>query len=125
MGWIVQSTLVGILAVILSGVVLEDKTTRSIRSLAHLLYGALIPTLAMINFPQSLVLAGLTFVYLAPWGRLRGMTLAVFAFQWGFLLVDLKKDWEDVGNLAWVGVFAIWVPLSTIGMLVDFRGEKT
>lgn len=106
-GWMVQTPLVSLVALALPRP--TGDTRKSVNALTHLLYGALIPTLAMVNFPQALLLGTITVSYLMPprWVRLALLGLhPVLATR-----LDLRWEWETIGNLAWPGVFAIWVPL--------------
>ncbi len=78
-------------------------------ALTHLLYGAYIPTLAMVNFPQAILLASITVAYLAP---PRWVRLGILGLHPSLLAkLDLRGEWETVGNLAWPGVFVVWLPL--------------
>jgi glycosylphosphatidylinositol transamidase len=107
--WIVQSPLVSLVALLLPRP--EGDARKSVVSLTHLLYGALTPTLAMVNFPQALLLGLVTVVYLMPprWVRLGVLGL----HPWLATLpgLNLRWEWETMGNMAWPGVFAIWIPL--------------
>jgi glycosylphosphatidylinositol transamidase len=89
-------------------------------ALAHLLYGALIPTLAMVNFPQAILLATISVTYLVPWRRAR---LAVLAAHPALISLtplagDLKEQWFEIGNVAWPAIFALWLPLWVIAAVV-------
>ncbi|WVR06746.1 hypothetical protein IAU60_003781 [Kwoniella sp. DSM 27419] len=96
-------------------------SVQSARALTMLLYGALIPTLAMVNFPQAILLALIATAYLnAPeWIGLfilactqPGLLLLVVTRKAFGLDLDLAKDWVEVGNLTWpVGVYGVWLPL--------------
>ncbi len=107
LAWVVQSPLVSLLAFGLPRPKADER--KSLGALTHLLYGAYVPTLAMVNFPQAVLLAGISFAYLGP---TRWVRLAMLGLHPSFLPgVQLRGEWETVGNLAWPGVFAIWVPL--------------
>lgn len=103
---------------------------KSLKSMSLLLYGALIPTLAMVNFPQSIFLAFLAHLYLrlpGKWPRL--VTLAVtplaigLAMQ-GFGKVDLEREWRELGNFGWVGFYVAWIPLWMLGTMLFLGKEK-
>lgn len=101
---------------------------KSLESMSLLLYGAFIPTLAMINFPQSILLAFFAHLYLRlpEWPRV--VTLATpwiipAVMQW-FGKVDLEKEWRELGNFGWVGVYAFWIPLWTLGIMLLLGEEK-
>ncbi|WRT66675.1 uncharacterized protein IL334_003635 [Kwoniella shivajii] len=89
---------------------------KSARSLMRLLYGALIPTLAMVNFPQAIILAIISLLYLClpeiPCVPILALAPGVLT---RFLIrhagIDLQKEWMEVGNLTWPGIYAIWLPL--------------
>jgi glycosylphosphatidylinositol transamidase len=123
--WLLRSPLWAVLAVYpLSRVRLDGTTRKSIQSLSSLLYGALIPTLAMVNFPQAILLAGVTLLHLFPWRvvrRVSGGLIVVFGV-WQLVNrgrgVDLRKEWEEVGNLFWPGVFGVWIPLCLVGLVI-------
>jgi glycosylphosphatidylinositol transamidase len=109
--WMVQMPLISLLAIGLPRP--KGEARKSAMALTHLLYGALIPTLAMINFPQALLLGAITVLYLMPpryirWGILALHPYFVTLPQLG---LNLRWEWETIGNLAWPGVFAVWLPL--------------
>jgi glycosylphosphatidylinositol transamidase len=107
--WIVQMPLISLLAIGLPRP--KGEARKSAMALTHLLYGALIPTLAMVNFPQALLLGSVTVLYLMP---PRWIRLGLLAFHpWLATLpqLNLRWEWETIGNLAWPGVFAVWTPL--------------
>ena len=110
LGWMVQSPLTSLLGLALPRH--KGDTRRSVISLTHLLYGALIPTLAMVNFPQAILLGSITVSYLMS-PRVVRMGLLGILHPWLATLspLNLKWEWETIGNLAWPGVFAIWIPL--------------
>lgn len=113
-GWILQSPFVWIVASVLPRPPNGD-AQKSFKALAHLLYGAMIPTLAMVNFPQAILLAGYTMVFLSPWGyTMLGISTAWFLP----MRLDLRNEWEVLGNLAWPGVFAVLVPLWCISAML-------
>ncbi|WVN87652.1 uncharacterized protein L203_102835 [Cryptococcus depauperatus CBS 7841] len=106
----------------------KDSIVKSLKSLSLLLYGALIPTLAMVNFPQSIVLAIFSIAHLLLPGWLKMVplmaepTLLALLLNWkGF---DLEREWLALGNLAWVGYWSILTPLWTIGTTLVFLGQK-
>lgn len=107
LAWIVQNPLVSLLALALPNP--KGDARRSLSSLTHLLYGALIPTLAMVNFPQALILAFITIMYLASprWIRLAMLGAHPSLMRY----INLRWEWETIGNLAWPGIFAVWLPL--------------
>lgn len=109
-GWMIQTPLVSLLGLVLPRP--KGNTRRSAISLTHLLYGAYIPTLAMVNFPQAILLGTITVLYLMPPRVMRLVILGVL-HPWLATLggLDLRWEWETIGNLAWPGVFAIWIPL--------------
>ncbi|OCF31947.1 glycosylphosphatidylinositol transamidase [Kwoniella heveanensis BCC8398] len=101
----------------------QGQAHTSAKSLTLLFYGALIPTLAMVNFPQAVVLALISLLYLTlP----KYLALAILAIQPGLILalaqgywgLDLQKDWLAVGNLTWPGVYAVWLPLWMISVVL-------
>lgn len=107
--WIFQTPLVSLVAMALPKP--HGDARKSVCSLTHLLYGALIPTLAMVNFPQAILLALIVVTYLcAPsWMRLGLLGLHPALVRAGDL--DLRWEWETLGNVAWPAVFAVWLPL--------------
>ena len=112
--WLLQSPTVSIIALVLPRP--EGGSRQSLSALTHLFYGALIPTLAMVNFPQALLLAGVTIAYLAPsrWAR-----LVLLGLHPSLLIsLDLRREWETVGNLMWPGIFAVWLPLWTVSAML-------
>ena len=93
----------------------KGEAKRSAIAMTHLLYGAYIPTLAMVNFPQAILLAGLSLGLLVPqgWAKIAVLpflnpTMVHFLKPSG---MDLRWEWETFGNMAWPGVHAVWVPL--------------
>jgi glycosylphosphatidylinositol transamidase len=106
----VQSPLISLLGLLLPRP--EGDTRRSVISLTHLLYGAYIPTLAMVNFPQAMLLGSLAVLYLMP-PRIVRLGLLGILHPWIATVggLNLRWEWETIGNLAWPGVFAIWIPL--------------
>jgi glycosylphosphatidylinositol transamidase len=111
-GWLLQTPLVSFVALAFPRP--KGPVRTSMTSLAHLLFGAVIPTLAMVNFPQAILLAAITITYLTPWRWARLTVLAAHPA----LLGGLKEEWLQVGNLTWVGVFAVWVPLWVISAMI-------
>lgn len=112
----------------------------SLRSMTLLLYGAFIPTLAMVNFAQSILLASFAHVYLhlysflgldarvRRWARIvvvaATMPPTVLSILKAVGKVDLEEEWQVGGNLGWVGVYVVWVPLWILGvMLMRERGD--
>ncbi|WWC69882.1 uncharacterized protein I206_103825 [Kwoniella pini CBS 10737] len=93
---------------------------KSSKSLLLLLYGSIIPTLAMLNFPQAIFLSILSLLYFnLP--EIPGLVILSIT-QPGILLslldghfginLNLKQDWIEFGNLTWpIGIYAIWLPL--------------
>lgn len=89
---------------------------RSARSLMRLLYGALIPTLAMVNFPQAVLLA--LFVLAADVGLLLlifafgSVPLAVGGHYIGLhkLLAAGQAEWA-LGNVTYPATYAVIIPL--------------
>ncbi|BEI85943.1 hypothetical protein CcaverHIS002_0602300 [Cutaneotrichosporon cavernicola] len=115
-GWLVGTPLLAALAPMLPRP--KGDARRSLSALAHLGYGALIPTLAMVNFPQALLLAVLAITFLAPLPKagkfvIAGLNPALLAAAG----VDLRAEWEAWGNVAWPAVFAIWMPLAGISAM--------
>lgn len=109
-GWLLQAPWI-----VLAGLSLSKPTgdaRKSMSALLHLLYGAYIPTLGMINFPQAVLLGATTAAYLFPpvWGR-RLVLGASLGLWWALEMAELKVEWTEVGNLAWPGLFAVWEPL--------------
>ncbi|OCF60861.1 glycosylphosphatidylinositol transamidase [Kwoniella mangroviensis CBS 10435] len=91
---------------------------RSIKGLLRLLYGSLIATLSMINFPQSIFLALISLLYLTDFPKSIKYLILVVS-QPGLVLwllkysldvdLDLAKDWLELGNLTYpLGVYGIW-----------------
>ena len=106
LAWAVQIPSVSLLALAIPRP--KGDARESLIALVHLLYGALIPTLAMVNFPQAILLAAITLTYLVPSGWTR---LVVLGLHPSLARSDLRLAWETVGSLAWPGVFAVWLPL--------------
>nr|KIR88098.1 glycosylphosphatidylinositol transamidase [Cryptococcus tetragattii IND107] len=95
----------------------------SLRSMTLLLYGALIPTVAMVNFAQSILLAFFAHLYLHLYSFLAvTMPPTVLSILKMVGKVDLEEEWEVLGNLGWVGVYVVWVPLWILGVML--MGEK-
>ncbi|KAL0245438.1 hypothetical protein I308_104563 [Cryptococcus tetragattii IND107] len=110
----------------------------SLRSMTLLLYGALIPTVAMVNFAQSILLAFFAHLYLhlysflglnlrvPGWSRIVVVAVTMPPTVLSILKmvgkVDLEEEWEVLGNLGWVGVYVVWVPLWILGVML--MGEK-
>jgi glycosylphosphatidylinositol transamidase len=116
LGWVLQSPLVSFLGLLVPRP--QGDAKRSMKSMAHLGFGAIIPTLAMVNFPQAILLALVTFTLLAPYRLVRIFGMALHPYLLEKLGVDLQHEWEVIGNLTWVGVFALWVPLSVVSMMI-------
>ncbi|KIR59374.1 glycosylphosphatidylinositol transamidase [Cryptococcus bacillisporus CA1873] len=96
----------------------------SLRSMTLLLYGAFIPTLAMVNFAQSILLASFAHLYLHLYSFLAvTMPPTVLSILKAVGKVDLEEEWEVLGNLGWVGVYVVWVPLWILGVML-MRGKK-
>ena len=114
LSWVLQIPLVSLVALAFPRPKGDAKT--SLSALVHLLYGALIPTLAMVNFPQAILLAGITIAYLAT---PRWLRLGILGLHPSLLVkLDLKGEWEMVGNLAWPGIFAVWLPLWIVSAIL-------
>lgn len=96
--WHLGSTLYGLAILVLGRI--PTASRRSAISLLHLYYGALIPTLAMVNFPQAILLASIVILYLR-------YPLAAAVVQPAFAELIV---WER-GNMTWPAVFAVWLPL--------------
>ncbi|GMK58324.1 hypothetical protein CspeluHIS016_0503560 [Cutaneotrichosporon spelunceum] len=117
-GWLIGSPLVAALAPILPKP--KGDARRSLSALANLGYGALIPTLAMVNFPQALLLAALAIVFLAPLPKAGKFVIA--GLNPALLLaagIDLRAEWEEWGNVAWPAIFAVWMPLAAISAMTS------
>jgi glycosylphosphatidylinositol transamidase len=115
-GWLVQSPLVSFIGILFPKP--DGTAKRSMSGMAHLLFGAIIPTLGMVNFPQAVLLGVISTVFLAPWRPVRVLAMAVHPFLLSRAGVDLRWEWEVVGNLSWIGVFAVWVPLSVVAAMI-------
>lgn len=116
LGWITQTPLIAAAAPILPKP--QGDARKSLLALAHLAYGALIPTLAMVNFPQSILLAALAIIFLAPLPR--AGKFAIAGINPALLIasgIDLRAEWEAFGNIAWPAVFAVWMPLAGISAM--------
>ncbi|KAK8864688.1 hypothetical protein IAR55_001940 [Kwoniella newhampshirensis] len=92
---------------------------KSLESLTLLLYGALIPTLAMVNFPQAILLAFTALLYLTPPKSARVLILALSQPVLVISVlrgrgIKLQEEWSEVGNLAWPGMIVVWLPLCVI-----------
>jgi glycosylphosphatidylinositol transamidase len=79
----------------------------------------------MVNFPQALLLAGLTMIHLSPAAKVRGLAGAgLMIFGWYVHFgsegggVDFREEWREFGNVFWPGVFGVWVPLYGIGLMI-------
>lgn len=111
-GWMLQHPVI-----ILSALALpqpKGDARKSLISLAYLFYGAIIPTLAMVNFPQAILLAFLC---------LNSFTGGILGSASGQVMLymtmeELRLSWLGIGNLAWVGVFALLVPLWTVSAMI-------
>lgn len=115
----------------------RGRAYRSLKSMAFLLYGALIPTLAMVNFAQSILLASFAYLYLhlypylnrgvPGWSRVVAIALTapctVLSILKGVGKVDLEEEWQVLGNFGWVGVYVVWVPLWILGVML-LMGEE-
>jgi glycosylphosphatidylinositol transamidase len=125
MGWVAQTPWIIALAAFLPRP--EGEARKSLLALAHLAYGALIPTLAMVNFPQALLLAAMSLLALnpivtavIPVANYRisiplGTVVLFATLVYGFPVIrDLKDEWELFGNVAWPAFFAVVVPLCAV-----------
>lgn len=112
----------------------------TLSSFTHLLIGALVSALAMVNFPQACLLVALLLpVLLAPrltditdrvWPALQAfkaplvlsmspLALAVVASKsHPQLWSTLVEEYEVVGNLMLPSIYLVWWPLWQLGMLV-------
>lgn len=119
-GWQFQSTYVALAAPLLPRPKGEART--SLNSLAHLAYGAMVPTLAMVNFPQAILLGLMSVVALAPAPRLVKIALVPVAIGAMAGLeaagIDLRNEWELFGNVAWPAIFAVVVPLIGVSCMI-------
>lgn len=116
-GWVFQTPLVAPAAFLFPRP--TGASHQSLSALAHLAYGALIPTLAMVNYPQALLLAFLVIVAFAPLPRvvkimLAGINPAILAAAG----IDLRGEWEMLGNVAWPAIFAVWLPLAGVSAMI-------
>jgi glycosylphosphatidylinositol transamidase len=124
-GWLIQSPWIILASAFLPRP--EGAARKSLLSLAHLGYGALIPTLAMVNYPQALLLAAMVLLALNPiaapaisLGQYRvclplGTLVLTSALVYFLpLITELKGEWELFGNVAWPAFFAVVVPLCAI-----------
>lgn len=115
-GWLLQTPLVAPAAFLFPRP--KGAARQSLRALTHLAYGALIPTLAMVNFPQALLLAFVVIIALAPLPRVAKIILAPLNPALLVLAnIDLRAEWEMFGNVAWPAVFAVWLPLAAISAM--------
>lgn len=116
----------------------RGRAYRSLKSMTFLLYGALIPTLAMVNFAQSILLASFAYLYLhlypylnrgvPGWSWVVAIALTapctVLSILKGVGKVDLEEEWQVLGNFGWVGVYVVWVPLWILGVMLLMGEEK-
>lgn len=133
-GWAIQNPAIPVALVGGSFVMPKPKGTarQSLLALAHLFYGALIPTLAMVNFPQAILLACLVILALSPIFSIpipdQKTEVPLGKFALAALLLwpavrELKLEWEMFGNLAWPAVFAVLVPLFTVSWMTPREWE--
>lgn len=119
-GWILQFPYVAIAAPLLPRPRGAAKT--SFNALAHLAYGAMVPTLAMVNFPQAVALGLLSVLALAPAPRAINIRLAPLVL--GLLAAiqmagfDLRGEWVLFGNVAWPALFAVIIPLMAVSVMI-------
>lgn len=117
LGWLLQAPWVALAAPLIPRP--KGQERQSLSALAHLAYGAMVPTLAMVNFPQALLLGLMSVVALAPLPRLAKMALVPVAV--GGLAasgLDLRGEWELFGNLAWPAIFAVVTPLLAVSVMI-------
>lgn len=115
-GWVLQTPLVAPAAFLLPRP--KGAARQSLRALAHLAYGALIPTLAMINYPQAVLLAFVVIIALAPLPRVAKLMLVPLnPALISAAGIDLRIEWEMFGNVAWPAIFAVWLPLAAISAM--------
>lgn len=125
LGWLVQTPWIILLAPFIPRP--EGTARKSMIALAHLFYGALIPTLAMVNFPQAILLALLTLLALNPIYTLKvsianyrirlpigPVILLGVLIKGRHVVSELKGEWELFGNVAWPAFFSIIVPLCVV-----------
>ncbi|WVW84278.1 hypothetical protein I302_106308 [Kwoniella bestiolae CBS 10118] len=95
----------------------SDGLRKSSKGLLRLLYGSLIATLSMINFPQSIFLSLISLLYLndypkpIKWVILVGTQpgLVLLGLKYLGSEMDLAKEWVELGNLTYsLGVCGIW-----------------
>ncbi|ODN72678.1 hypothetical protein L202_08117 [Cryptococcus amylolentus CBS 6039] len=99
-----------------------DDVRKSTESLLLLTYGALVPTLAMINFPQAVILALISIISLKTHRWVRFGTSLVIVAAMSVVLrttgMDMGKEWEEVGNLVWPGVHVVLLPLCLVNCVL-------
>ena len=102
---------------------LSSTTSTSALSLLHLICGAAVPTLAMVNFPQAILWAYLTIplLYLAPGKSSLASVIVVSIAMVAVYLPDVRPFFDDLwleseelGNAFMGAVFTIFVPLVII-----------
>ncbi|EIW65967.1 hypothetical protein TREMEDRAFT_70378 [Tremella mesenterica DSM 1558] len=112
--WLIIPHLIGLISWMIELPEFSLIALKSMENMSLLLYGALIPTLGMVNFPQSVLLTLLVYINLVPRGWVRLMLLG-FNPAWVRMFlrhgIDLKDEWERYGNITWVGVYMVWIPL--------------
>ena len=115
-GWILQSPLVSFVGLLIPRP--KGDAQRSMRSITHLIFGAIIPTLAMVNFPQAILLALVSMTFLSPYKPVKVMGMAIHPWLLSRAGMDLKWEWEILGNMTWVAIFVVWLPLSVISVMI-------
>ncbi|KAL7424930.1 Glycosyl phosphatidyl inositol protein transamidase complex subunit [Cryptotrichosporon argae] len=84
----------------------KSKTAASsARALGMLLFGAIVPSLAMVNFPQALALGLIAVVHFEVSTRMRHALVLLNPALWG---LGLRETWEVAGGLAWPGSMVLW-----------------
>ena len=117
--WVTQMPVLALLAFPWVFVMVSDKHTskcRSTRSLVRLLYGALVPTLAMVNFPQAILLAWIVLVvqsvFKSRMHLIVGVLLGLGIDTWRVhgRLQEAQAEWT-LGNVTYPAAYAVLIPL--------------
>ena len=116
LAWVIQQPLLVFVVVLLPRP--QGEAKRSLSSLTHLLYGAYIPTLAMVNYPQSILLAILATPCLMLPKRMWGPSLVGLGAILTRDHVDWRWEWEVLGNVTWPAIFAVLAPLWGIAIML-------